>query len=199
MAARSGMTDLIMELRGLTEAGTSDYTIIGNSGTTLYWSDNALQDVMDMYRRDVIYGRLAAVPIIVSGGTLEYYEYRSPYKFFEATTGGSTIFYIQDGTGATAGTSLWTADYRRGIVTFGSNVEGTSYYVTGRSFDLNAAAALVWRKKAAHYAPTSFNFSTDNHSISREQVYDHCLQMASYFEGMSSDAIQTIPMYRSDM
>jgi hypothetical protein len=193
--ARTGMTALLEELRGLVEAGTSEYTV----GTTLFWSDNALQDVLDMHRIDLMHMQLQPFPTVMSGGTLQWFEYRSPHKFLETTTGGSEIFYLQDSTGATAGTDLWSADYRRGVITFSADTLGTAYFVTGRSYDLNAAAAEVWRKKASHYAPTSFNFSTDNHSISREQVYTHCMEMAQFFDGISNTAIQTIQTYRSDL
>jgi hypothetical protein len=193
--ARTGMTALLEELRGLCEAGTSEYTI----GTTLHWSDNALQDVLDLNRKDLIHYPIQSYPIVVSGGTLQYYDYRTGFGFLEQTTAGTAIFYLQDSTGATLGTALWSADYRKGYITFASDAKGTAVYLTGRSYDLNAAAASVWRKKAAHYAPTSFNFSTDNHSISREQVYNHCIEMASFFDGISNDSIQTVDRYRSDM
>ena len=193
--ARTGMTALLEEVRGMCEAGTAEYTV----GTTSYWSDNALQDILDVNRRDIVFAPLAVLPVTTSGGTLVYKEYRSPYDFLEATSGGTDILYLQDSTGATAGTALWSADYRRGVFTFASNTAGTTFYLTGRSYDLKAAAADVWRRKAAHYAPTSFNFSTDNHSISREQVYDHCLQMANYYDGISKSAIQTVARFRSDM
>ena len=193
--ARTGMTALLEEVRGMCEAGTAEYTV----GTTSYWSDNALQDILDVNRRDIVFAPLVVLPVTTSGGTLVYKEYRSPYDFLEATSGGTDILYLQDSSGATAGTSLWSADYRRGVFTFTNNTSGTTFYITGRSYDLKAAAADVWRRKAAHYAPTSFNFSTDNHSISREQVYDHCLQMANYYDGISKSAIQTVARFRSDM
>lgn len=193
--ARSGMAALIEELRGLTEAGTAEYTL----GTTSYWSDNSLQDVMDLHRMDLRFAPLHSYPEQGLGGTLQWFEYRSPYGYFEATTGGTAILWLQDSTGATIGTALWSADYRRGVFTFGSNAGGTAIYLTGRSYDLNAAAAEVWRKKASHYAPSAFDFSTDNHRVDRSQVYDHALQMANYFEGMSGGAIQTVERFRSDV
>lgn len=193
--ARTGMTALIEELRGLTEAGTAEYTV----GTTLYWSDNALQDVLDMNRHDLYFAPLQVYPYQGAGGTLQYLEYRAPYGFLEQTSGGTAVFYVQDSTGATIGTALWSVDYRRGIVTFGSTTAGSALYLTGRSYDLNAAAASIWRKKAAHYAPSSFDFSTDNHSIKRAQVYDHAVQMAAFFDGISGGAIQSVLRERSDM
>lgn len=193
--ARVGMTALIEELRSLTEAGTSEYTL----GTTVYWSDNALQDIMDLHRLDVRFSQLQAQPDHVSGGSLVYYDYKSEYGYLEATTGGTSIAYLQDSTGATLGTALWSADYRRGLFTFVNTTNGTVVYLTGRSYDINAAAADVWRRKAAHYAPSSFNFSTDNHSISRAQVYDHAMEMVSFFENISGDGLNVVQRYRSDM
>jgi hypothetical protein len=193
--ARSGMTALIEELRGLTEAGTADYTI----GTTVAWSDNALQDVIDLHRNDLRFYPLLPYPNQVQGGSLQYFEYRSEHGYLEATSGGTSILYLQDSTGATLGTALWGADYRRGVFTFVSDAKGTAVYLTGHSYDINAAAADVWRRKAAHYAPSSFDFSTDNHSISRSQVYDHARNMITFFEGISGDSINVVERFRSDM
>jgi hypothetical protein len=199
MTARTGMANLISDLRGLAEAGTAEYTIIGSGGTVTYFDDDQLQNILDTNRRDVIFEPLAMYPTQISGGSLSYQDYRSHFGYYEATTGGTAIFYLQDSTGANIGTSLYTPDYRRGQVQFSSNQGGSVYYVTGRSYDLNSAAAGVWRQRAAHYSATSFDFSTDNHSVSRSQVYQHCLEMASFFEGMSGESIQTIPMFRSDI
>jgi hypothetical protein len=189
------MAAIIEELRGLTEAGTAEYQV----GTTWYWQDAALQDVLDSHRQDLTHFPLQSYPVVASGGTLQYYDYRLPHGFLEATSGGSSVFYLQDGTGAALGTALWSMDYRSGQVTFAANTLGSALYATGRAYDLNAAAGDVWRRKAAHYAPTAFNFSTDNHSISREQVYTHCIEMSAFFNGISGDAIQTVDRFRSDL
>lgn len=192
---RSGMTWLIGELRGMTEAGTADYTVAGSA----YWSDTQLQDVLDIHRTDIFFEQLTVNPVIASGGTSIYKDYRSTYKNLEATTGGTAILYLQDATGATIGTANYTADLRRGQFQFNTDQGGTVYYLTGSSYDLQASAADIWRRKMAHYAPTAFNFSTDNHSVSREAVYQHCKDMAIFFEGKSGDAIESIEMYRGDM
>jgi hypothetical protein len=193
--ARTGMTAILEEVRNSCEAGTSEYTL----GTTVYWSDNALQDLLDLHRTDHVYQMLVPYPTVGAGGTLSYKEYRFPVGYLEATTGGTTVLYLQDGAGATLGTALWSADYRRGVFSFTSDTLGSTLYLNAHAYDLNSTAADVWRRKAAHYAPTSFNFSTDNHSVSREQVYTHCIEMADFFEGMSGNAIQTIGRYRSDL
>lgn len=193
--ARSGLSNLITELRGMTEAGTADYTVSGST----YWSDDHLQDVLDIHRTDIVFEQLSMYPTQVSGGSLSYKDYRSSHGYLETTTGGTAVLYLQDATGETIGTSNYTPDYRRGVFAFSTDQRGSVYYLTGASYDLQASAADVWRRKAAHVAPTSFDFSTDNHSVSRSQVYQHCLEMANYFEGRSGDAVQTIPMFRSDL
>ena len=195
MTARTGLSDLILELRGMVEAGTADYAV----GTISYWSDDHLQNVLDLYRTDVIFEQLGMYPTVTTGGSSLYKDYRSSYGFLEATSGGTAILYLQDGIGSVIGSTNYTPDYRRGQFQFSADQGGTAYYLTGRSYDLNAAAADVWRKKAAHYAPTSFNFSTDNHSVSKSQVYEHCVQMAEHFENQGGNSLETVTMWRSDL
>jgi hypothetical protein len=44
-----------------------------------------------------------------------------------------------------------------------------------------------------------FDFSTDNHTVNKEQVYRHCIEMAERFEGISGNSIETVQMYRGDI
>lgn len=48
------------------------------------------------------------------------------------------------------------------------------------SWDLNAAAAEGWRRKAGQVAGR-FNVSLDGESLSRAQAFAHCLQMAERY------------------
>lgn len=193
--ARSGLSALIEELRGMTEAGTADYTV----GSTSYWPDNAIQDILDNHRQDLRFVQLQGYSNVGAGGTLTWFEHKAPLGYLEQTTGGTAILYLQDSSGATLGTALWNADYRRGIFTFVNDTAGTVIYMTGRTYDLNAAAAEMWQKKAAHYAPTTFDFSTDNHSIKRSQIYDHCIDQVKFFQGISRNVISSVQRFRSDV
>ena len=56
------------------------------------------------------------------------------------------------------------------------------------TYDFNAAAAEGWRWKAAKVSDR-FSFSSDAGSFSRDQVYAHCLQMASHY---SSRVVRTL-------
>ena len=191
--ARSTLAELRNVLRGMTQAGTADYTL----GTATYWDDGQVDIILDSHREDYINESLITYPVVGSGGSSLYYEYRANVGNFEQTSGGTSIFYIQDGTGATVGTANYTADYLRGVFTFSADQAGSAYYYNGRSYDLNAAAADIWRKKAGYFF-NAFSFSTDNHKIDRQQIYQHCIEMAESYEAMSQDSISTIDVWRSD-
>lgn len=190
--ARSTLSDLTATLRGMTDAGTADWSM----GTAVYWDGDQLQAVLDRHRIDVYRAPLAPIHDYDGSGVLSYKTYRTRWENLEATSGGSAIFVIEDSVGNDQGTALWSADYARGIVTFGADQKGTAYYMTGRSFDLNGAAADIWRMKAANAAKL-YNFSTDGHNLSRSQIMEHCLKMCSYYEGMSP--VEVVEVFRSDL
>jgi hypothetical protein len=197
--ARSTLSDLIEIVRGYTNAGTADYTIVGSGGTVSYWSDDMIQRVLDRYRRDVRREKLVKIRHYAGGGSAEYYDHQSRFRNYEQTDGGSAIFIVEDGLGDDQGTANWTADYLLGMVTFAANTEGTSYYLTGRIFDLYAAAADIWRQKASHIAAgaSSFDWSTDNMSMKRSQIVKQAREEADYYAGLASPVIVTLE--RSDI
>jgi len=173
------MATLITTLRGYTQVGTADYAV----GTVNYWSDDQLQDRLDAHRQDVYRAPLQPIQTY-SGGTVVYHDYHSAYSNLEATSGGTAIFYVEDAAGSAVGTALYTPDYNRGVITFAADTGGSSYYLYGRAYDMNAAAADVWRQKAGHYA-TAVNFSTDNHRIDRGEIIKNCLSMAGFYAQQS--------------
>lgn len=188
MTARTGMTTLISTLRSMTNAGTADYTIAGVS----FWSDDEVQRVLDRYRLDV--KRVELYPIeSYDSGTVVYKEYRSPYVNLES---GTAVFELETAAGSTLGTANYTMDYIRGVATFATSQGGTAYFMTASTYDLNAAAADLWRMKAAQVA-NLVNFSTDNHSISRSDLRKSYLDMANYYA--SQGAPHTVKIVRDDV
>lgn len=161
----------------MTQAGTADWTL----GTATFWDGDHMQAALDDHRFDVYREQLTPIPRYV-GGTVRFHDYASQYANFEKTQAGTAVFIVEDGVGNDQGTAGWSADYIRGRVTFTTNRKGTAYYLTGRIYDLNGAAADIWRAKADHYSGTHFDFSTDNMSVRRGQVVDHCLEMVSKYE-----------------
>jgi len=191
--SRTTLAELRNVLRGMTEAGTADYTL----GTASYWDDTQMDLVLDRYRSDYTHEQMTPKPIVGVGGTSLWYEYEADKINLEQTDGGTAIFYIQDGTGTTIGTANYEADYLRGVIEFTTDRGGSIYYWTGRSYDLNAAAADVWRKKASHYAK-NFSFSTDNHRVNRNELYKQAVEMADMYEGMGGSSVITMQTWRSD-
>lgn len=201
VTARAGLSDLRDTLRGMTDTTEHDWTI----GQQNFWDDSQLDKVLDRHSVDVDHEMLTLEPTYMPGGTLSYLDYYSRCGSFETIASGTAYFQVQDATGAVHGTSEWTADYTLGQVTFNTNTLGSTFYLTGYAYDLNAAAADIWQKKAAHYAG-AFDFSTDNHSVKRSGLIDQCLKMARFYEERSGDTnqgassgFQTLTVYRDDM
>jgi len=189
--ARTGMTTLIDTVRGMTDAGTADYT----AGTVTYWADDEVQRVMDRHRTEVIRSEMQPVQTY-NNGTVEYKTYYGEYGNLEETTGGTSVFYLQNAAGTTLGTALYTMDYAAGIASFADDTTGSSVMMYGWTYDLDAAAADMWRMKAAN-AAALYDFSTDNHSMKRSQYMKHCREMAEYYA--SQGGAQVVQMYREDM
>jgi hypothetical protein len=177
MAARDGMGNLITRLRGMTETTASDYTL----GSETYWSDDQLQDLLDTYRTDFERVALRSVTEYVDGDSL-YYDYYTPVGTgnFEEVDTGVVAWAIRDSDGAVVSTDEYAVNYVNGHIRFTSDQDGETYYLRARMFDLNRAAADVWRQKAAHVAKR-YDIKTDNHTLTRSQMRQACLEMADYY------------------
>lgn len=195
MAARSGMADIITQVRQLAAAGTADYTIAGST----HWSDDHLQTVLDRVRVEVWREPVQPIPILNTGGTTEYKEYRLPWTWLEATTGGSAIFTLTNASGALIGTANYTVDYQYGRVTFGATQAGSARYVTARSYDVYEAAARVWEQKAGHVA-LKYDFSADGASFKASQERANYMAQAQAMRALSnSGGLTTGRMQRDDV
>jgi hypothetical protein len=187
---RAGMDYLITELRGMADAGYDDFRVAG----VPYWSDKHLQDLLDKHREDFVGEDLYAVEQI-RNGTAYWLEYQSQYGNLETVASGTSVFKLDDAAGTNLSGTLWSADYMRGVVTFVNDTLGSTVLLTGRSYDLNAAAADAWRTKSAN-AAKMYSFSAGGQSFQRAQFMQNCVQMAQYYEGMAKPT--NISLYRSD-
>src|SRR3990167_1090373 len=189
-SVRAGMVDLIQQLRELGDVGVNDFKI----GGVQYWSDKHLQDYLDKYRVDFLEEDLYAVQQY-RNGTAYYLDYRSQYGNLENVTSGTGVFKLDNAGGTNQPGTMWTADYRRGVITFNTDTLGSSMILTGRAYDLNAAAADVWRVKAANTAKM-YSFSAGGQSFQRNQFMTNCISMAQYYEGLAAPT--NISLYRGD-
>lgn len=169
---RAGMYTLVETLRGMSDAGTADWT----NGTITYWDDTQMQNVLDRHRFEFV--REQASPVITydGSGASVYKIYWLPYQNIES----GDVFEVETSDGASV-TTGFAVDYQAGKITFTADTVGTSYYVSGRYYDMNAAASDIWRIKASN-ASKQFDFSTDNHSIKRGAYVKNCLEMAEYYK-----------------
>lgn len=193
MAARSGMADLITTVRRLASAGTADYTVAGET----YWSDDYVQDALDQARTELFDEPLHPVTEYDSGGTARYYEYRAPFGYFEQTTGGTAVWKLRDANYATLGTADYTVDYLTGHVTFAADQAGSVRYLTARSYDVYAAAAMIWESKAAHVADR-YDFTADGASFKASQLVDQYAKQAQRMWSKSTTGGMTYHRIKRD-
>ena len=201
LAGRAGMSDLRDTLRGMTDVTEHDWTL----GQQNFWDDLQLDKALDRHSVYVDHELMSTVDTYTEGGTIAVYDYVSRFGSFETIASGTAYFKVQDATGTIHGTAEWTTDYSLGQITFVTNTSGSSMYLTGYAYDLNAAAADIWNKKAAHFA-SAFDFSTDNHNVRRSQLIDNAFKMAKHYGGLAGNTnlgaasgFQVLDMIRSDM
>jgi hypothetical protein len=184
--ARSGMSAIISYVRELANADVNEFTIAG----VPYFSDAHIQTVLDNHRKDFQFMPIEVIPEQVSGSVIYKEFHTEPY------IESGALFYLQTADGGTVGTSLYSVDNTRGVITFAGNTAGTAFYATGRTYDINAAASDIWKRKASN-ASSQVDWSSDNHRISSSQYFNHCMQQASYFQGLAHPI--SITIYRGDM
>ena len=194
--ARTTMASLISTVRNLTATGTADYNI----GTATYWTDDDIQAVLDDYRTDIYEERIEYVSSEMdSGGTARYYDYRLPYTYLETTDAGTAVFTIRNSGGTVIGTSDYTVDYNRGLIEFSSDTTGSARWVNGRSYDVYAAAAQIWNRKAGHVADR-FDFTADGASFKASQLMAHYNAQAGEMRKRSTTfGVVMTTMWRDDV
>lgn len=190
-SSRTTMAELIAELRAMTNAGSNDYTV----GGIPFWTDKQMQTALDRYRREVVEEQLVYLDEN-NGGTINITRYYSRHGNYEQTSGGTAIFVVRDSGYNVVGSASYTPDYLRGEVIFTTNTSGSAYYLTGRSYDLNAAAADVWDKKASQAMAASYSWSTDNMRVDKTGMRKEAAEMARYYRSLAGPI--SIDMERGD-
>jgi hypothetical protein len=150
------------------------------------WTDAEAQQILDTYRTDVWAQELTPTPQY-DGGTLVYRVHLAGWENLETVASGTAIFRLYDANGSVIGSANYSADYLRGIVTFTADQKGSARYVDARSYDLNMAAADGWRELMASKA-SLYKFTADGAIYERQQWFDHCREMATYYDKLSKPA-----------
>ncbi len=168
MAARSGMSNLITRWRRM----------VDDAGTAV-WSDDSAQELLDLHSTRLAHHPVSPEPWYRPSNTVEYKLYPIGWANLEESASGTARWYVFDGDGDAAPSN--TPDYIRGQLTFASDTAGATYYVSGYSFDLDAAAAAAWTERAGMQAD-AYDFSADGASYSRSQWFKHCMDMAGVYQ-----------------
>ena len=178
--SRSGMTNLINRLRGLTNAGTAQYTV----GTLTYWDNDDLQDALDRHATWVVEDYLIWKAQNI-GGTMRYFTALARYRDLEEAESGTVRWQVRRTTGTAEGTANYTADYINGRVTWSADQGGTTYMLAAAySYDLYSAAVDVLQHKLA-YVDLWYDFSADNQSFSRSQVQKSLTDLIAAYKSLA--------------
>jgi hypothetical protein len=125
-----------------------------------------------------------------SGGSLIYRIYETHVQNWEGTP------TITDSVG-TSISSGFSFNATTGRATFTADQYGSARTFSGTAYDLNAAAADIWRKKADYYAG-AYDISTDNHNLRRSQLVAQAKERASYYAAKANGGA-SIYCERGDM
>jgi hypothetical protein len=163
-----------------------------NSGaavtSTPYFSDTELQDVLDGQVTFIRNERMPWLSETDTSGVPVYYECKGPYRDIEGTASGTAYWTLKTSTGALI-TSGFTQDGINGLIRFTADQGGTAYYLTARSYDLNAAAADVLMQRAAYFSDW-YSFAGDGQKFERQQAYEQSIKMIEVFRARTGQNIQ---------
>lgn len=169
MALRDGMAALLVRTRRMV-----------NDEDSTVWTDQDVQDTLDLHRLRV-YREPLEVERTLTGGGAEYRVYHSRHTNYEA---GTAAFRVEDAAGNQRGTADYSADYVNGVVTMAADQQGTQLYLSGWSYDVNAAAADLWEERAGQVA-SFYDARTGDHQLSRSQWHAHCQERAAHYRQLS--------------
>ena len=96
MAARDGMTDLILRTRRL----------VNDAGSAIWADSEDIQDVLDRHSERIYREPLTEERTLTGSGTAVYKTYHSRYGNLEA---GTANFQLEDSGGTQRGTATYTA------------------------------------------------------------------------------------------
>ncbi|MCK4302627.1 MAG: hypothetical protein KAY24_00100 [Candidatus Eisenbacteria sp.] len=189
MAARTGMTEVITHLRRL----------VDDAGSAA-WTDNQLEDELDLHRTAYTFVELEDVTLFTAGGnvTLDYVIPLAKRGWWERETGGTPVWRVYNYVGALVGTATYTVNHQAGVLTFSSDQAGSARYLDGRRYDVNGAAAALWSERAASIQD-AFDFRDPSGSYKRSQWFDHCLRMAQKYEMLSDHSTSVLDFVRDDL
>lgn len=192
--ARTGMADLIQELRVMTQTGTADY----QAGTVYYFTDDQLQAEIDKTLHLFRMAQLLPIGRQTGASSVIYQDYGIPEEvgyWVEGTVGGTTIWRVFNSAGQIIDATNYAVNLQQRLINFSANQLGSAAYLDCNSYNLHRAAANVWRWKAGNVG-LAVDWSSDNMSVKSSQKRQQALDQARYYSSLCG--IQMSYMVRSD-
>ncbi len=164
MAVRASMAALIGRVRLMVNDA---------AGTDQVFSDQEIQDSLDIHRWDYRYLPLQSLPTVApGGGTTTYLDWYAPYGDWEGEPG------LVNGSYSTLVPT--SEDLITGRWSFSASQQAV--LLTGKTYDLYAAAANILESWAGKVA-LDFDFSTADSSFHRSQKQAALLKLAREYRG----------------
>ena len=187
MTARASMSDLITKTR----------TLIADTGgtATQHFTDDDVLSNLDTYQELVMFERMDVTPTLVANNTLQYKNYFSR-KYFEGTTGGTVTIIQNQWYGTITPT---TTDFINGRYTWSTDQYPYVYYITGKRYDIYAAAADLADLWVASMKSV-VDFGAGNSNFTMSQQITNLVNLAISLRGKSEQGgVNSIVLDRSDM
>lgn len=181
MAVRSTMEYLITYVRLLiNDSASEDFT------------DQEIQDRLDLNRRDLYQVKLNSQPTLVAGGSTEYHDFHSTYPFWEEDV------VLQDYQGNTLTAS--TSDYLTGHWHFNTEPDNYPVLLTGKRYDVYGTCASLLTALAVRLRK-DFNFTADGMTVQRITQVRDLMDQAAIYRQMSwgSGNASQIKLVRKDI
>jgi hypothetical protein len=140
------------------------------------FSDQEIQDRLDLNRRDLYQMELNSAPTLVSGGSTEYHDFHSTYPFWEEDA------TLQDSQGNTL--SPDTSDYLTGHWHFNTEPDNTTVLLTGKRYDVYGTCASLLTALAVRLRK-DFNFTADGLTVQRITQVRDLMDQAAMYRSMS--------------
>ena len=181
------MTDLITKTR----------TLLADTGgtATQHFSDDDIQNNLDVYQEFVMFERLDLKPTLVANNVIQYKNYFSR-QYFEGTTGGTVTIIQNQWYGTITPTTI---DFINGRYTWSTDQYPYIYYITGKRYDIYAAAADLadlWVASMKNVV----DFRAWRSGFTMSQQITNLVNLAIQLRGKSeAGSVNSVHLYRGDM
>jgi hypothetical protein len=173
MATRAGVDYVIAKVREISGAGTAEYELVAQSGSTVtYFTDEQIEQTLDSRRIRLSRHQVVYEPEL-SGGSTVYQHAKVGFAWVEDESAGGTTndMKITDNQGSVIGTADYAFSAEDGYLSFTANQVGSARFITGWVHNPYKAAVDIltsWLNELVKQP----DFQTDNMRVWRSNRAD---------------------------